>query len=590
MKREIIENEEARLNALRNLQLLDTAPSESFDRITRMASRLLGAPVSTISLTDRDRQWFKSRVGVDLAEIPRAEAPCNYAIHSDEVFVVPNLLDDARFRTSLLAQAGIRFYAGAPLITRSGYGLGTLCVIDDKPRTMSEDECRVLVDLAAMVMTQIELQNTIGRIDPASGLANEHQLFEDLEDLAKRCPGERRVGVLIELVSPQQISHGMRVLGAAYAEELIRNSTDAIRRAFGNGPRLYHVGLARCLVVLDEATHRSWEDVSNDLHASLHETISCSGIPVTPDPVMGVYAFTTDAVSPRDVLRRLFNAGDDARAAGRLVASYNELHDRAHARSFMLLSDMRDALERRHEFTLMYQPVVNFASGQCSGAEALLRWRHPRLGDVLPMEFIPLVEETAFTRPLTDWVLNLAINQIAQWQGDRVVARISINASARNLEESDFAVRVGNILQKHGVSARAIQLEFTENALLGDNLRVLDQLRAIKRMGVSIAIDDFGTGYSSLSYLQQFPANVLKIDKSFITGLATSEHDQKLVRAVIYMAHDLGYQVVAEGIENREAYDMLAAWKCDEAQGFYVAHPLPPATMREWLKPIAVDA
>src|SRR5262249_4552707 len=157
MKREIIENEEARLNALRNLQLLDTAPSESFDRITRMASRLLGAPVSTISLTDRDRQWFKSRVGVDLAEIPRAEAPCNYAIHSDEVSVVPNPRQHTRSNPTLWARAGIRFYAGAPLITRSGYGLGTLCVIDDKPRAMSEDEQRVLADLAAMVMAQIEL-------------------------------------------------------------------------------------------------------------------------------------------------------------------------------------------------------------------------------------------------------------------------------------------------------------------------------------------------------------------------------------------------------------------------------------------------
>jgi GAF domain-containing protein len=201
MKREIIENEEARLNALRNLRLLDTPPSESFDRITRMASRLLGAPVSTISLTDRDRQWFKSRVGVELAEIPRDEAPCNYAIHSDQVFVVSDMLQDGRFKGSLLVRAGIRFYAGAPLITRSGYGLGTLCVIDDKPRGMNDDEQRVLIDLAAMVMTQIELQNTIGRIDPTSGLPNEHQLFEDLEDLAKRSPGERKVGLLVELVS-----------------------------------------------------------------------------------------------------------------------------------------------------------------------------------------------------------------------------------------------------------------------------------------------------------------------------------------------------------------------------------------------------
>jgi len=590
MKREIIENEEARLNALRNLRLLDTPPSESFDRITRMASRLLGAPVSTISLTDRDRQWFKSRFGVDLAEIPRAEAPCNYAIHSDEVFVVSDLLEDGRFKESLLASAGIRFYAGAPLITRSGYGLGTLCVIDDKPRQMNEDEQRVLIDLAAMVMTQIELQNTIGRIDPTSGLPNEHQLFEDLEDFAKRSPGERKVGLLVELVSPRQISHGMRALGATYAEELIRNSTEIIRKAIGDRSRVYHVGLTRCVVVLDDAADRGWDAVADDLHRSLHASIPCSGIPVSADPVVGAYAFQTDAVSPRDVLRRLFNAADDARTSGRVIASYNEIRDRAHTRSFRLLSDMREALERRGEFSLAYQPVTDFTSGRYAGAEALLRWKHPNLGGVLPAEFISLVEETAFIRPLTEWVLNTAVSQVAEWQRLRDVGKISINASARNLEEADFAERVAAILERHGVPARSIQLEFTENAVLGDDPRVLEQLRALKRLGVSIAIDDFGTGYSALSYLQQFPANVLKIDRTFIKALRTSEHDQKLVRALIHMAHDLGYRVVAEGIEDREAYDLLAQWKCDEAQGFFVAEPMTVQEMERWLLPTMVDS
>jgi EAL domain-containing protein (putative c-di-GMP-specific phosphodiesterase class I)/GGDEF domain-containing protein len=588
MKREIIENEEARLNALRNLRLLDTPPSESFDRITRMASRLLRAPVSTISLTDHDRQWFKSRVGVDLAEIPRKQAPCSYTIRSDRVFVVPDLLDDVRFKDSPLANVGIRFYAGAPLITRSGYGLGTLCVIDEKPRGMSEDEQSVLVDLAAMVMTQIELQNTIGRIDPTSGLPNEHQLFEDLEDLAKRSPNERKVGLLVELVSPRQISHGMRALGATYAEGLIRNSTDIIRKAIGDESSVYHVGLTRCVVVLDDEEGRSWDALANELHRSLHDSIPCAGIPVSADPVVGAYAFQSDGVNPRDVLRRLFNAADDARTSGRIAASYNEIHDRAHTRSFKLLSDLRESLERRGEFRLVYQPVTDFASGRYAGAEALLRWDHPSLGAVLPAEFIPLVEETAFIRPLTEWVLNKAIGQVAEWQRLRDVGKVSINASARNLEEPDFAERVAALLQRYNVPARSIQLEFTENAVLGDNPRVLEQLRALKRLGVSIAIDDFGTGYSALSYLQQFPADVLKIDRAFIRALRISEHDQKLVRALIHMAHDLGYRVVAEGIEDREAYDLLAQWKCDEAQGFFVAEPMTVDEMEKWRAPTAV--
>ena len=585
MQRVIIENEEARQNALRNLRLLDTPPSESFDRITRLAGRLLGAPVSTISLTDNDRQWFKSRFGVDLAEIPRSEAPCNYAIHNDEVFVVPDMLEDDRFKTSVLANAGIRFYAGAPLVTRTGYALGTLCVVDDKPRVMTEDEGKLLVDLAAMVMTQIEVQNTIGRIHPTSGHANEYQFFEDLEDVAQRHPDERRVGLLIELASPQQIIHGLRVLGATFIEELIRNSMDAMRRTLGESLRLYHVGPTRCLMLLDASEIDGVEILAATLDSSLRDTISCSGIPISPDPAMGIYEFAlNDVKNPRDVLRRLFNAADDARKTGRDIASYNETGDRAYARSFQLIGDMRDALAESGDLTLLYQPVVDFASGLCTGAEALSRWHHKTLGDIGPAEFIPLAEGTALIRPLTHWVLDTALSQIAEWGKAGRSPKISINISVRNLEESNFADTLEAMLDRHNVEARSIQIEFTESVLVSYSARALDQLGALKRMGVSIAIDDFGTGYSGLSYLQQLPASVLKIDQSFIKSLAVSAHDQKLVRGIISMAHDLGYRVVAEGIENNEAYDMLASWDCDEAQGYLIAHPLAPAMMDKWFE------
>jgi EAL domain-containing protein (putative c-di-GMP-specific phosphodiesterase class I)/GGDEF domain-containing protein len=585
MDRLIIENEEARQNALRNLGLLDTPPSESFDRITRLAARLLGAPVSTISLTDHDRQWFKSRFGVELAEIPRAEAPCNYAIHDDKVFMVPDLLKDDRFKTSVLANAGIRFYAGAPLITRTGYALGTLCVIDDKPRFMSDDEARLLVDLAAMVMTQIEVQNTIGRIHPASGLPNEYQFFEDLEDLVGRHPDERRVGLLIELVSQRQITHGLRVVGAAYAEELMRNATATLRRSLGDVLRIYHVGPTRYAILLDESAIADIDRLVDAIDTALRGMISYSEVPISPDPIMGAYVFAfRDVENSRDVLRRLFSAADDARKSGVRVAFYSEIVDRAHARSFALIGDMRAALADTGQFSLVYQPVVDFASGKCVGAEALLRWHHKTLGDVGPAEFIPLAEETALIGPLTAWVIDTALGQSAQWARTGQHPKISINISVRNLDESDFAEDLAGLLTKHGVDARAVQIEFTESVLVGYSPRALEQVHALKEMGISIAIDDFGTGYSGLSYLQQLPATTLKIDQSFIKSLATSEHDQKLVRAIIYMAHDLGYRVVAEGVENPEAYDMLAAWHCDEAQGYLIAHPLPPAAMEAWFE------
>jgi EAL domain-containing protein (putative c-di-GMP-specific phosphodiesterase class I) len=585
MTRLIIQNEEARQNALRHLRLVDTAPSEAFDRITRMASRLMGAPVSTISLTDNDRQWFKSKVGADLVQIPRSEAPCHYAIQKDEIFVVPDLALDDRFKDTQLGKAGIRFYAGAPLVTRSGYGLGTLCVLDDKPREISEDERRLLVDLAAMVMTQIEIQNAIGLIDPSSGHPNQYQLFEDLEDARLNDPDVESIGLLIELVSSEQVGHGTRVLGAAYAEELVRHASAVVRRSVGDDARLYQVSPIRCVVILNGQWAGRLDELTAGLDQGLRQTISCAGIPVTPNPAIGVYRFHMRGVSPRDALRRLFNAAADARRTGQTSASYSEADDQAYARSFTLLNDMLTAPDQPGALVLLFQPVVDFVTGQCTGAEALLRWRHPTLGTIMPGEFIPLAEETAFIQPLTDWVLNAAIAQIAAWRTTRTVPKLSINASARNLEEGDFAQRIARILAKHNVEPQAIQLEFIESALVSDGVRTTGQLAALRDLGVSIVIDDFGTGYSSLSYLQQIPADVLKIDQAFVRALATSEHDRKLARAIILMAHDLGYRVVAEGVGDQAAFDLLASWGCDEAQGFHISQPLPADAVAEWFAP-----
>ncbi|RZA30414.1 MAG: GAF domain-containing protein, partial [Lysobacteraceae bacterium] len=162
-------HEASRIEALRQLELLDTAPSEAFDRITRMASRLFELPIAAVSLTDTDRQWFKSKVGVEHDAIPRLKAPCAAVADSGAMLEVPDLLESASFRDSPLADSGIRFYLGAPLVTRSGHCLGAMCVLGTEPRAVTEADRSTLTDLAAMVMAQVELQHALGRVDPVSG-------------------------------------------------------------------------------------------------------------------------------------------------------------------------------------------------------------------------------------------------------------------------------------------------------------------------------------------------------------------------------------------------------------------------------------
>jgi EAL domain-containing protein (putative c-di-GMP-specific phosphodiesterase class I) len=571
---ELQHNEQARLNALRDLGLLDTPPSESFDRLTRLASELLKAPVSTISLTDSDRQWFKSRVGVDLAEIPRDQAPCHYAIQDQDVFVVPDLQEDARFATSPLAAAGIRFYAGAPLFTRSGYGLGTLCVVDVAPRTLGDNEARVLKDLAGMVMCQIELQNMIGRVDAGSGLANQYQLFEDLGGIVARTPDLPTALIAIDVLSPAQTTHVMRSLGTSHVERIVKSAIAILRGKLGKNARLYHVGQTRCVVMVEAGLLES-HALASELIAALANPIAINGIPIAIEPAAGMYDFVANETAPADALRRALNALEDARQSGNKHARYDKLSDQRAARRFSLVNDFAAALAAEDQLSLVYQPRVDLQTGRWVGAEALLRWNHPVFGAVSPGEFIPLVERTALCRGMTEWVARRAIAQARIWNDAGHDLCVSINASPFNLHEDDFATRFIGWVADAGIAPEKIELEFTESAFAGETERVVAQLQQLCNGGISLAIDDFGTGYCNLAYLQQLPATVLKIDQTFVRRLEASEKDRLLVRTLIGMAKGLGYRTVAEGIETEAAYNLLADWGCPEGQGYWMARPGP---------------
>jgi EAL domain-containing protein (putative c-di-GMP-specific phosphodiesterase class I)/GGDEF domain-containing protein len=576
-------NEEARVSALHNLRLLDSAPTKAFDRITRIASQLLQVPISSISLMDKDRQVFKSRVGFDLLEAPRQHAPCHWALQSKVVYTVPDMLEDPRFsHTSIVRNGGIRSYAGAPLITRTGYSLGTLCVMDKRPRTFSECETVLLTDLADMAMSQIELQNSIGRIHPVSGYPNEYQLIDDLDDLSARAPAASRTALMVELVSARQMQDGVRVLGANFVENLIHSSTITIRRSLDTRAQMFHVGAARCVVLLDETSQTTWPHIVRQLHRDLRQPIDTDGIPIRAEPAIGVHSFMPGETKSRDVLRRLYSAVDDARGEKMLTACYDESHDRRHMRRFQLLASLRSALQATDQLALVYQPRVDL-DGRPRGVEALLRWHDPQHGDISPAEFVPLAEETALIGTLTQWVLERAIAQAARWRRAGYRLKVSINVSAPNLEDANFAEGVAHLLAHHDLSPSAIELEFTESVLARDDQRVIGQLCALRDMGIEIAIDDFGTGYSNLAYLQKLPATILKIDRTFIKDLATSERDRKLVCAMIGMAHELGYRVVAEGIETEECVTLLKSWGCDEAQGYFFSRPVPATGIESWL-------
>lgn len=574
--------EKARLAALHQLKLLDTPASESFDRITRMASQIFGLPVAAISLTDQDRQWFKSRVGIDHDTLTRTKAPCSEVAETIKPLVIEDMLADSFYADSPLGRAGTRFYAGAPLVTSDGYGLGSLCVLGTEPRQASPSELAALVDLAAMVMAQIELQHAFGRVDAVSGMPNRNQFHDDLIDLARDHHGETRLAVVVDIARGDQINRILRAMGGTRVDDLIREASHSLRTTLGPGRTAYHVGAAQFAFLAPPGVGEA--EYLKKLQSTLALIREASSARFVTNVAIGVRSFTLGDVLPVDVLRAAASAAQDARSADGAIAVYSSVNDIAHVRQYNLLEDFGAALEAGDQLRLVFQPRIELSTLRCIGVEALLRWRHPTLGDVSPAEFIPIIEQTALAKPTTQWVLDAAMDQIAVWNQAGISLLVSVNISAANLGEVDLIERIQLGLMKRGLRSDQLEIELTESAIMDHPDEAMAMLVELAGAGICLAIDDFGTGHSSLAYLQRLPAQVVKIDQAFVRNLTgPAGPDFLLVETMVGLAQRLGYRVVAEGVETYEAATVLTQIGCEEAQGFLFGRPMAPAKFVTWL-------
>jgi EAL domain-containing protein (putative c-di-GMP-specific phosphodiesterase class I) len=254
----------------------------------------------------------------------------------------------------------------------------------------------------------------------------------------------------------------------------------------------------------------------------------------------------------------------------------------------MLLGDLRTAIAD-DQLRLHYQPKANLENGQIQGVEALVRWQHPSLGLLPPGEFIPVAEHTGLIKPLTAWVLTTALTQCRQWLDETqsrgwAALSMAINLSTRSLLDDAFPAEVKAALDRVGIPAHLLEIEITESAIMTDPIRARRLLTELAELGVRIAIDDFGTGYSSLAYLKDLPVNQLKIDQSFVQHMHEDLDDAIIVRSVVDLGHNLGLQTVAEGVEDHATWDQLAQLGCDDAQGYFLAKPMPPNEFLSWLE------
>jgi diguanylate cyclase (GGDEF)-like protein len=316
--------------------------------------------------------------------------------------------------------------------------------------------------------------------------------------------------------------------------------------------------------------------VAREFHVEKHEVFLTASI--------GIACFPDDGDNVIDLIRNADAAMYHAKSAGGNTYGFYSPDMNADAVDrLMLKSELHRALERQ-EFQILYQPKVDLRDGRIAGAEALLRWRHPKRGDVPPGDFIPLAEESSVIFDIGEWVLNRVCKDYAGWQ-TRLAwpGRVAVNLSLRQLRQRDFVQRIETIFEKHRLTPSCVELEITESTLMDNGEKTLHMLDRLYELGLHLSIDDFGTGYSSLSSLQHFPIGTLKIDQSFVHDAGENAENRTIVTTIINMGRSLNMDVVAEGVETREQLDILRRHGCTYGQGHLFGKPLTAAEYRELL-------
>jgi diguanylate cyclase (GGDEF)-like protein len=436
-----------------------------------------------------------------------------------------------------------------------------------------------------------EEQEALIRRDPLTGLANRTALVAAIADqmtahatLAAGGATARRLGLLLlDLDRFKSVNDG---LGHEVGDRLLVEVAARLRAAVGPYDLVARLGGDEFAVLAPRLTGTAEaRALAGQVAAALAEPVRLEGLPLDVSGAIGVAVYPEHGGDVATLIRCADVAMYDAKHRAAPVALYRPEADQHRPERLALLADLRTALKTpgADGVVMHYQPQVAVDSGEVVGVEALLRWRHPDRGEVSPDELIRVAEHTAVMRLLTLRIVDTVVEQVAKWTAAGVSLRASINVSVRDLHTGEVAERLAGQLTRYGVPARQLQLEITEGALMADPPRVLATLAALERLGVAISLDDFGTGYSSLQHLRRLRLAEVKVDRSFVLGMARDTDDASIVASIVELAGALGLRVVAEGVEDEPTWRLLAAAGCQVAQGWFYARPMPGDEVLTWL-------
>ncbi|WP_422924803.1 EAL domain-containing protein [Singulisphaera sp. PoT] len=442
----------------------------------------------------------------------------------------------------------------------------------------------VLVSVAMAEVQRLEAQTRLrheANHDALTGLPNRMLLQRRIEQAIRNAtePEQTLALLLIDLDRFREIND---TFGHHYGDLALQQLHPRFRQVLRRADTIARLGGDEFGILLPDADEAGALEVARKLLECLVPPIEVHDQSLEVSGSIGIALFPGHGRDSITLVRRADVARYAAKRAHRGLAVFSPELSPYNPGRLPLISELRRAVER-DQLLLHYQPKVDLCTMQPFGAEALIRWSHPREGLMPPDAFIPLAEQTGLIRPLDFWALDAALRQCRDWQGRGMGLNVAVNLAAVSLQDHDLLPTIARILRGAEADPAWLTVEITESAMIEEPSRAMEVLSQIHAMGVRIAIDDFGTGYSSLAYLKDLPVDEVKVDRSFVKNITTNAKTAHIVQSVIELGHGLGLSVIAEGIEDQETADLLTSMGCDGAQGFFFSRPIPPTDFAGWM-------
>lgn len=433
--------------------------------------------------------------------------------------------------------------------------------ISERKRYIAELEHKALYD----VLTELPNRNLLmDRLEHALKLSRRDALSLSV--------------LLVDILRLQEIND---IMGHADGDRVLQQVARRLEGVLRDSDTIARIGGDEFVVVLTNTGYKNLADIAKKILNAFEELIYIRDMPLEMEVAIGIAIYPDHGDSAATLLQHADVAMRVSKRESSGFYLYTPEDDPFSVRHLRLHAELRRAINEK-TLTLYYQPKLDTRTGKITSAEALARWPHPE-GVIAPKDFIPMIEQTGLIRPFTQWLLEEAMRQCYHWQSFGVNVAIAVNLSTRNLLDPALADFLGKLLKIYSIDPASITLEITESAVMNRAEKSLKLLNKLSNMGFKLSIDDFGTGYSSLAYLKRMPVNELKIDHSFVSSMCHDSNDAMIVRSIIELAHNMGLQVVAEGIETQQQLEMLMQLGIDFGQGYFIAKPLPQDKIIGWL-------